>query len=101
MRVMTYNELGYRIGESHHRSRVSDVVVEEVRGLHEAGVTYGELARACGVATSTVAKWCQFQRRGQTPERWVKVGRVGAGVAHGGGAAAVVGGGGGAQMGAR
>ena len=37
------NNLGYRVGETHHRAKLSDVDVETILYLHEAGLSYTQI----------------------------------------------------------
>jgi len=73
-KIIAVNELGYRIGSSHHNSSISDEVVDQIRDLHEeAGIGYRRLAQKFGLTRSAVQKICQYERRAQTPDRWKTV----------------------------
>ena len=64
------NDLGYRIGSSHHNSSISDQVIDAIRELREEGLGYGTLSIIFNLPRGTIAKICKYQIRGQTPDRW-------------------------------
>lgn len=64
------NYCGRRIGEGHHRAKLSDADVEQVLALREEGLGYTAIARKLdhvpgGVAKSTVRDICTGQTRAQ------------------------------------
>jgi hypothetical protein len=62
------NEAGYRIGESHPASELSDADVERMRDLHEeAGWGYRRLSAEFQVPKRTVRDICTYRRRNQYP----------------------------------
>jgi DNA invertase Pin-like site-specific DNA recombinase len=72
-RTLTLNERRYRIGESHHRAKLTDAQVDEMRELHEEhSVGYRTLAKRFNVSKRTVRDIVQYKTRAQTPEFWVK-----------------------------
>jgi len=72
--ILALNELGYRIGSSHHNCTVSDETIEKIRDMHEYdGMGYRRIARALNLSKSFIAKICRYERRAQTPDRWKKV----------------------------
>ena len=72
--IVAVNELGYRIGSSHHNCTVSDEVIDKIRDLHEDdGMSYRQIAKALGLSKNFVAKVCRYERRAQTPDRWKRV----------------------------
>lgn len=72
-RTLTLNERRYRIGESHHRAKLTDEQVDQMRELHEEqGVGYRTLAKQFNVSKRTVRDIVQYKTRAQTPEFWVK-----------------------------
>lgn len=74
IRYVATNDRGLRIGESHHRSVLTDKEVDEVRDLHEfAGWGYRKIARAYGVSKSCIAEICRYEKRCQTVFDWKKV----------------------------
>jgi len=69
--TVAVNELGRRIGESHHNAVISDALVDEMRARHEDdGLGYRKISREFKVALTTVRKICTYERRAQTAERW-------------------------------
>ena len=65
------NDQGYRIGSSHHNSRICESVVDSIRLLREDfGLGYGTLSTIFSLPRGTIAKICKYQIRGQTPDRW-------------------------------
>lgn len=72
-RTLTLNERRYRIGESHHRAKLTDEQVDQMRELHEEqGIGYRTLAKQFNVSKRTVRDIVQYKTRAQTPEFWVK-----------------------------
>lgn len=68
------NERGLRIGEGHHNSTIPDAVVDKIREMHEdRGKSYRQISMRLDIPIPTVAKICRYERRAQTPERWVRV----------------------------
>lgn len=68
------NEAGYRIGESHHNSKISDEVVNRIRDLHEdQGIGYRRLARMFNLKKAFVQKVCNYAIRAQTPAGWKRI----------------------------
>jgi hypothetical protein len=69
-RLIWINEGGRRIGESHHRAKLSDADVEQISALREEGMSYGKIAakfddRPGGIAKSTVRDICTGRIRAQ------------------------------------
>lgn len=74
LKVIALNEYGRRIGGSHHRSKLSDELVDEIRSAHEdRGKSYGQIAMRYGLPKSTVQMVCTYQRRVYTAERYIRV----------------------------
>lgn len=74
-KTLTLNDRRYRIGESHHRARLTDEQVDLMRELHEQEIDpwgYRRLAKRFDVSKSTARDICQYKIRAQTPEFWVK-----------------------------
>jgi DNA invertase Pin-like site-specific DNA recombinase len=72
--IVAVNELGYRIGTSHHNCTVSDEIIDKIRDLHEDdGMSYRKIAKLLGLSKNFVAKVCRYERRAQTPDRWKRV----------------------------
>jgi DNA invertase Pin-like site-specific DNA recombinase len=72
--IVAVNELGYRIGSSHHNCRVADETIDKIRDLHEEEEkSYRQIAKMLGLSKDFVAKVCRYERRAQTPDRWKRV----------------------------
>lgn len=72
--IVAVNELGYRIGSSHHNCTVSDEVIDKIRDLHEDDeMSYSKIAKLLNLSKNFVAKVCRYERRAQTPDRWKRV----------------------------
>lgn len=54
---------GRRIGESHHRARLTSGDVSNIRALHEDGMGYGQIAEKFEIARSTVQRICNGSLR--------------------------------------
>lgn len=54
---------GYRVGQSHHRSRYPDAVVNTARQLRDEGLSVRKVARALEVPASTVQDWLDYGTR--------------------------------------
>lgn len=66
-KLVAVNEMGRRVGETHHNSELSDHEVEQIRRLHEDGMSYPRIAEKFEISKSAVGKYCRYERRGQTP----------------------------------
>jgi hypothetical protein len=74
---MTYklvfvNDKGKRIGEDHHRAKLTDADVELVFELREAGLSYAQIAGKFddipgGIAKSTIRDILTGRKRAQVP----------------------------------
>lgn len=63
-RIVQVTERGYRVGESHQKSKLSDEQVERIRQLHEDhGISYDQISLRLGIPKSTVASICRYERR--------------------------------------
>ena len=73
-RLVGLNEHGLPVGETHHRARVPDLVVNRIRELHEEeNLGYRRIAKLVGLSRSFVRKICLYQRRAQFPTQWKRV----------------------------
>ncbi|CAB4161275.1 hypothetical protein UFOVP728_39 [uncultured Caudovirales phage] len=72
-RLIEINARGYRIGESHHRAKLSEEDVFLILSLRAAGLSYGEIARkwddGVTISKSTVRDICLGRIRAQHPDR--------------------------------
>lgn len=74
IRYVCINDRGLRIGESHHKAKLTNKEVDEVRDLHEIlGWGYRKIAREYGVSKSCIAEICRYEKRADTPFDWKKV----------------------------
>lgn len=68
------NAAGYRIGESHHRAKLTDEDVDLILYLRDEGLSYAEIAAkfddSVTVSKSTVRDICLGRIRGQLPDRY-------------------------------
>lgn len=62
------NERGYRIGESHHRCRYSDELIEAMRKMRDEGLKIDAIAVAIGCSRSYVGDVVIYKRRAQVPD---------------------------------
>jgi len=55
---------GHRIGESHHRAKLTDTDVDNMRELHEVhGLTYDDLVDKFETPKSTIQYICSYKSR--------------------------------------
>jgi len=74
MRLVGLNEHGRRIGESHHRAKIPDLIVDLIRELHDSGVLgYELIGRYLGIPKATVRNLVLCRRRYQYPVEFRKV----------------------------
>jgi len=63
---------GARVGECHQCSKISDATVDLIREMHEdRGRSYAVIARVLKISIHTVAKICRYERRANTPDRYI------------------------------
>lgn len=72
MLEVAYNARGYRIGESHHRAKLTNGEVDLVLALREDGVTLAEIARRMACSKTAVWKMVHGVTRAQWPARVVR-----------------------------
>jgi hypothetical protein len=71
-KLVFVNEQGKRIGQDHHRAKLSDADVDQIFYLREAGLSLGAIAKKFddipgGISKSTVRDVLEGRRRGQVP----------------------------------
>lgn len=76
-RFVRVNEHGRRIGEDHHRAKLSDADVDLILELRDEGLSYAAIAHKMdhvpsGIAKSTVRDICAGRIRGQVGMRVIK-----------------------------
>lgn len=57
------NSRGWRIGQGHHRAKLTDAQVARMRSLFERGIGYKALAREFGCSVSTARDICRGTTR--------------------------------------
>ena len=60
---MTRNHTGHRVGQWHHRAKLSTAQVEAMRADHNNGMGYVRLARKYGCGISTARDICTYRTR--------------------------------------
>lgn len=73
-KLVGISEFGSRVGETHHRARLSDHDVDLIRSLRDDyGLTYQAIADKFECSKSTVRDICKCRRRWQRPEKWKRI----------------------------
>lgn len=72
-KMVGVNDRGLRVGQSHHRAKYSDRVIEHVRRLRDQGMTYPEIAEKMDMPYWTVSRICRHERRAEVPAKFKKV----------------------------
>lgn len=67
---LAINEAGRRIGDSHHRAKLTDHEVEQVLQLHAEGYGYRKLATMFETSRFTIRDMVKMRRRTQFPASW-------------------------------
>ena len=74
IKLIGIGENGARVGETHHRAKLTDEDVDLIRELHEDyGLSYRELAVKFEVSKSTIRDIVVCRRRWQLPVRWKRI----------------------------
>lgn len=70
--MVALNEHGRRIGETHHRAKLSDALVNHLRDLHEhQGLGWRKLAALfTELSPITIKKLIAYERRAQSASSW-------------------------------
>lgn len=69
-RLVGVNERGLRVGQDHHRAKLTDRDVELIRQLHEDGMSYRVIAEKFEVSKMLVCYVCTYRRRATVPTRF-------------------------------
>ncbi len=73
-KLIAVNARGHRVGESHHRAKLSDADVDLILYLRDAGLTYAAIAAkfddGISISKSTVRDICLGRIRAQHPDRF-------------------------------
>lgn len=71
---LAVNMRGYRIGESHHRAKLTEEEIDTILYLRDAGLSYAQIAAkwddGVRISKSTVRDICTGRTRAQTPDRY-------------------------------
>ena len=71
---LAVNAAGKRIGESHHRAKLSDEEVDTILYLRDEGLSYAQIAAKWDddmrISKSTVRDICLGRIRAQMPDRY-------------------------------
>jgi hypothetical protein len=69
--VFDLNELRRRVGESHHRAKLTNAEVEVIRDLHaEKAMGYRKLAQKFEISSGHVRRIIKLRVRAQVPTDW-------------------------------
>lgn len=71
-KLVFVNAHGKRIGQDHHRAKLTDADIDQIFELREAGLSYLEIANKFdditdGISRSTIRDILKGRRRGQLP----------------------------------
>lgn len=73
-KIVAVNAAGYRIGEGHHRAKLTDADIDLILYLRDEGLSYAEIAAkfddGMTVSKSTVRDICLGRIRAQLPDRY-------------------------------
>lgn len=78
-RTLRFNDIGCRIGETHHRAKLSDADIEQIFALRDLGLSYREIALKFddipgGIAKSTVRDIIKCRIRAQVTTNFKQCG---------------------------
>ena len=78
MKRIGVNEDNYRVGEGHHRAKLTDEQVRALRDLYELGQdpqlrTAQQIAKHLGLSWHTVRALLGYRRRAQAPRDWREI----------------------------
>lgn len=70
--VVGVNDQGYRVAQDHpnHNPKITPVIVDALRDLHEEGIGYGCLSLMFGISRGYIAQICRYEKRVSYPTRW-------------------------------
>ncbi len=73
IRTVGVNDIGRRVGDSHHNAKLTDADVELLLTLHGEGWGYRRLAAKFEISKSLARKICKGVVRGQVATDWRRV----------------------------
>ena len=70
--VVGVNDQGYRVAQDHpnHNPKITPVIVDALRALHEEGIGYGCLSLMFGISRGYIAQICRYEKRVSYATRW-------------------------------
>ena len=70
--VVGVNDQGYRVAQDHpnHNPKITPVIVDALRDLHEEGIGYGCLSLMFGISRGYIAQICRYEKRVSYATRW-------------------------------
>ena len=71
--IVGLNEHGKRVGESHHRAKLTDHEIDLIRDLYEDGMSVSEIARKFEIQKSHCWDICHYVVRCQTVSRFKEI----------------------------
>lgn len=71
-RLIAVTARGSRVGQDHHRAKLSNAQIDALLALRDEGWSYGRLCIKFSVPKASVAAWCQLRRRATTPDKFVR-----------------------------
>ena len=70
MKLIAYNERGWRIGEDHPRAKYTDHEVSQVLYFRSLGMTYREISARLEIPWTTIRAMCSGAIRSERPARF-------------------------------
>lgn len=64
------NEFGQRVGQDHHRAKLTDNEVNIIRDMHDQGIGYKRLAKTFEVSVALIRDIVKCRIRAQYPVRY-------------------------------
>ena len=70
--VVGVSDSGHRVSIDHpnHNTRITPVIVDALRDLHEEGIGYGCLSLMFGISRGYIAQICRYEKRVSYATRW-------------------------------
>lgn len=69
-RALAVNDIGRRVGDSHHNAKLTDAEVDLLLSLHAEGWGYRRLAAKFEISKSLARKICKGTVRNQVATAW-------------------------------
>ena len=69
-RTIALNDIGRRVGDSHHNAKLTNSEVDMLLEMHDAGWGYKRLSAKFDLSRSSVRNICKGKARCQTPSAW-------------------------------